>query len=183
MIASNNHQNHKIHTRKIRIATYLNTDDSIIVEGRLLDERLIPSYRLSGGRRPPGVVHHMIIRMIVRGPELTIEDIDVEMPAYPHEECQEVKSSLLPILGLRIVTGFSARLKELVGGTKGCAHLIALLTAMAPAAVQGGWSAATRQPVDASDLSQSSMTRIKDTCFVWRSDGPAYAKFKREMKP
>jgi len=37
------------------------------------------------------------------------------------------------------------RVKDLAGGTKGCAHLVALLTAMAPAVVQGAWAAMTRE--------------------------------------
>lgn len=183
MITIDENKNRKIHTRNISIAIYLHTDDSIIVEGRLLDERLLKSYRLSGGSLPPCVVHHMIIRLIVRGPELVIEDIDVEMPTFPHEECSEVKNSLLPVIGLQINSGFTVKVKDLVGGAKGCAHLLALLIAMAPAAVQGAWSAATRQPVASETISKSSVARMKNTCYVWRSDGPNYTKLKQEMDP
>ncbi len=162
----------KIHTRRIDIATYGAGSDSIVVEGVLQDERLQTSYRPSGETLLPGTVHHMIIRMEVRGPKLVIADIEVEMPTVPRQECLETLDSLMPLKGLPIVSGFTNRVKDLVGGTQGCAHLVALITAMAPAAVQGAWAAMTRQPGYSTTHLPGAVERIKDTCRVWRSDGP-----------
>jgi hypothetical protein len=173
----------KIHTRCIDMATYVFEEDAVIVEGRLKDDRLFESHFSSGKVMPPGVVHHMIIRLKVRGPALVIEDVDVEMPTVPDEMCLDTRRSLEPIKGISIVAGFTLKVKELVGGVKGCAHLVALLTAMGPAAVQGAWSAATRRPGDASALMAYGLERIKDTCRVWRADGPAYAKLSAVESP
>jgi Protein of unknown function (DUF2889) len=172
MIRIDKTKKQKIHTRRIDIATYEGGSDSIIVEGVLTDERLKTSFRPSGESYPPGTVHHMIIRLEIRGPELVIQDIDVEMKTFPRQECLETLDSLQPLKGLKIVSGFTARVKDLVGGAKGCAHLVALLTAMAPAAVQGAWAAMTRKPGDPATLLPGAVERIKNTCWVWRSDGP-----------
>jgi len=61
-----------------------------------------------------------------------------------------------------------------VGGTKGCAHLVALITAMASAAIQGAWVAMTSKPSDPATYLPGAVDRIKDTCRVWRSDGPKF---------
>jgi hypothetical protein len=172
----------KIHTRNIEVATYSFEDEAIVVEGHLKDDRLIDSYRSGGEVIKPNVVHNMIIRMKVRGPELIIEDIDVKMPKVPNDGCLETRRSLEPIIGMSIVSGFTVKVKELVGGAKGCAHLVALLMAMAPAAVQGAWSAATRLPNDSQALKTYSLKRLKNTCYVWRSDGPAFAKYKQSLE-
>lgn len=164
----------KIHTRGIDIATYEGSPDSIIVEGVLTDERLAMSYRPSGATLPPGTVHHMIIRMEVRGPDLVITDIAVEMPTVPMQECLETLDSLTPLKGLPIISGFTNRVKELVGGAKGCAHLVALIMAMAPAAVQGAWAAMTSKPGDPATFLPDAKERIKDTCHIWRADGPMF---------
>ena len=169
----------KIHTRRIDIATYEGGSESIIVQGVLTDERLAASYRPTGEPLPPGTVHHMIIRMEVRGAKLVIEDIEVEMPTVPMPECRETLDSLIPLKGLPIVSGFTNRVKDLVGGAKGCAHLVALITAMASAAVQGAWAAMTSKPRDPATFLPGARERIKDTCRVWRSDGP---KFKEVEK-
>jgi len=172
MINIDNTKKQKIHTRRIEIATYEGGADSIIVEGVLVDERLVNSFRPTGESYPPGTVYYMIIRMEVRGPKLVIDDIEVEMPTVPMPECRETLDSLLPIKGLPIVSGFTNRVKDLVGGAKGCAHLMALITAMASAAVQGAWAAMTSKPRDPASFLPGAVERIKDTCRVWRSDGP-----------
>ena len=174
MINIDKTETQKIHTRRIDIATYEGGSDSIVVEGVLTDERLTHSYRSLGETLPPGTVHHMIIRMEVRGPKLVIEDIEVEMPTVPMQECLETLDTLLPLKGLPIVSGFTNRVKDLVGGAKGCAHLVALIAAMAPAAVQGAWAAMTSKPRDPATFLPGAMERIKDTCRVWRSDGPRF---------
>ena len=162
----------KIHTRLIDIATYSGASDSIIVEGILRDERLLDTYRPTGEIYPPGTIHHMIIRIEVKGPQLVIEDIEVEMPTIPHDACIKTLESLEPIKGMPIISGFTAKVKDLVGGVKGCCHLLSLLTAMAPAAVQGAWSAMAREPIDPEVYMPMALGRVKNTCWVWREDGP-----------
>ncbi len=172
----------KVHTRNIHVATYVSESDAIIVEGRLTDNRLMDSYRTAGAVIPPGTVHNMVIRLKIKGPRLKIEDVDVEMPTVPHEDCTQTRRSLEPVIGMEIVSGFTLKVKSLVGGAKGCAHLVALLTAMASAAVQGAYSAATREPIDNLDFKHQTLDRIKDTCYVWRSDGPALMKYKQSLE-
>ncbi|MEJ2167863.1 MAG: DUF2889 domain-containing protein [Desulfobacterales bacterium] len=169
-------QYEKIHTRRIEVATFDCGPDGIIVEGSLKDDRLQPIHRPDGKQVAPGRVHHMIIRLRVRGPNLTIEEIEVEMPTVPYEECRETLTSLEPIKGLQIASGFTNEVKDLVGGVKGCAHLLALLVSMASAAVQGAWTAVSRRPTDNSDYRDRAMASIVDTCRVWRRNGPKFKK-------
>jgi len=173
----------KIHTRQIDIASYDAGPESILVEGVLKDKRLAISFVPTGDPTPPGMVHHMIIRMVIGGPQLVIEDIDVDMPTIPRQECMETRESLLLLKGLPIASGFMVRAKNLVGGAKGCAHLLALLTAMAPAAVQGAWAASTRQPRDPATYLPETVERAKDTCRIWRSDGPLVKKYREMIDP
>jgi len=164
---------HKIHTRKIEVATYKCTPETFIVEGVLKDDRLADSYG-PVGLRYPGTIHHMIIRMLVKGLDLLIEDIEVEMPTLPNEYCIETLKSLESIKGMKIVSGFTSKVKNLVGGVKGCVHLVALLTAMAPAAFQGVFSGMDRKFKAPEMVAQ----RMENTCWVWRSDGPLMRKLK-----
>jgi Protein of unknown function (DUF2889) len=161
-----------IHKRKIDITTYEGASDSVIVEGILRDERLVETYRPTGETHPPGTVHHMIIRMEIKGPKLVIEDIEVAMPTIPYEACLETLDCLDQLKGMPVVAGFTAKVKKLAGGRKGCCHLVSLLTAMAPAAVQGAWSAVIREPVDKDVYLEMALGRVKNTCRVWREDGP-----------
>jgi hypothetical protein len=67
---------------------------------------------------------------------------------------------------------FTSKVKALIGGPKGCNHLLALLTAMAPAAVQGAFSAKAREPIDQETSTLIALKRLKDTCWAWREAGP-----------
>ncbi len=171
-----------VHNRKIDITTYERAADSVIVKGILHDERLVETYRPTGDIHPPGTVHHMIIRMVIKGPKLTIEDIEVEMPTIPYVACLETQSCLDQLKGLPIVAGFTAKVKRLVGGRKGCCHLLSLLTAMAPAAVQGVWSAVIQEPVEQETYLEMAFGRVKNTCWVWREDGPLIKEWREKAK-
>jgi hypothetical protein len=171
MIVLNNRQAQQVHNRKIEIFTYEYDASAIVLEGRLTDNRFRNTYYLSGDCRPPGIVHDMIIRMIVRGPDMTIEDIDVEMVGVPRDVCRETQNSLEPVKGIKIKAGFTEKVKAKVGGAKGCTHLVALLLAMAPAAVQGGWAAVAQQPINPANFSDKALEFLENTCWIWRSDG------------
>lgn len=176
MISLDKTRQQKIHSRKIDTVIYEGASDTIIVEGSLQDERFLDSYLPTGEVRPPYTVHHMIIRMELQVPELVIIDIEVEMPTAPHEACHEIRQCLAPLKGMRIAAGFTSRVRKLVGRETGCTHLLALLTAMAPAAFQGAWSATVRRPVDPETYA-SMMGNLKNSCWVWREDGPLAKKW------
>lgn len=168
----------KIHTRKIDISTYEGSEDTIIVEGMLKDDRLFESYRPTGEKFPPGTIHHMVIRLELRGSRLVIENIEVEMPTVPHRLCYETRDCLAQMKGTPIVSGFTRKVKSLAGGPNGCNHLVTLLTAMAPAAVQGAYSAMARNPVEPGSDVRGNLERFKDTCWAWRENGPLIERYK-----
>jgi len=173
----------KVHARSLDIAIYPYKEGKLIVEGRLKDERCFRSHLMNGDTRPPGVLHHMIIRILVSGPDLIIEDIEAEMPETPREECRETRDSLRPVIGMSISAGFTNQVKAALGGPASCSHLVALLLAMAPAAVQGFWSHIVRKPYDPADYSEKALAVVLDTCRVWRSDGPTVRAYREKFRP
>jgi len=167
----------QVHNRNINISTYECEKGGIIVEGELKDNRMKSYYKISGEQAIPGMVHHMIIRMHVIGPPLTINDIEAEMPGVPRDECRETINSLNIVKGMNISPGFTLKIKTIFGGPTGCSHLTALLLAMAPAAVQGSWSHYARKPLP-DEFSPDLMNQyLIDTCWVWRREG----KFAKEL--
>ncbi|MFH1985979.1 MAG: DUF2889 domain-containing protein [Pseudomonadota bacterium] len=170
----------KLHTRKIAINTYEAPDKSIVVEGILKDDRLRETHTMTGQIRPPDRVHHMIVRLRVEGPPLTITAVEVEMPVAPMAECQKTLQMLAPVTGMQLTAGFTAAVKTKIGGPKGCAHLTALILAMAPAAVQGFWSMTATRPIDPVASQGLMLQFLADTCYVWRSDGEQITALKND---
>lgn len=165
------------HTRDISLRTYDLGDRVILVEGRLLDNRLRP--REEEGPQTPLVIHDMILRIKVKGPEMIITGVEAEMPHVPMDDCRVVLPWLKKLEGTSIVAGFTVRMKDMFGDVKGCNHLTSLLIAMGPEAVQGylaayrGRSGASRGPGG-----EEAYKKMINTCYLWREDGPLVAGLK-----
>ncbi|HSV96562.1 MAG TPA: DUF2889 domain-containing protein [Spirochaetota bacterium] len=173
----------RIHSRDIIMSTWAAGDNQIIIEGELMEKRLNDYYLLSGEKRPAGVLHNMILRLLLEGPELVIRELEVEMPGIPREECGELLRSLDPVIGLSISSGFTQRVKSLVGGVNGCHHLLTLLLAMAPAAVQGYWTHRASRPIPTDREARAKHAKYLpiNSCRVWREDGPLVRKIREEL--
>jgi hypothetical protein len=178
-----NDKGHPVHTRCITATTYSLGDDSILVEGVLKDDRLIEIFSVTTGEKmAPGVVHELVIRLLIKGPFFSIDDVDVEMRHIPRDDCLALRDALSPLIGHTIGPGFTRWVKEIFGGIKGCVHLNALLIAMAPAAVQGFWNHRVQQPLNIEEASRGmDPAFLIDTCWVWRSDGPVADEFLKSF--
>lgn len=172
----------KLHTRNIEVTTYDYDGQRIIVEGFLKDDRFQESRVITGEKFPSGVIHHMAIRLLVNCSNFLIEDVDVELISVPREACRETIRCLASIKGLTITKGFTAKVKKLAGGNKGCTHLVELLLAMAPAAIQGYAAYQSKKP-EVFDPNRAKMILqfLVNTCRAWRDDGPLVEKFKKNL--
>lgn len=172
-----------VHRRDISIATYAVDEHTIMAEGALVDDRTNEYHLLSGEARPAGIIHHMVIRVLAEGPALIIREIEVEMPGAPRAECAETRDCLAGARGMAIGPGFTKQVKALAGGPRGCAHLVTLLLAIAPAIIQGYWAHRARRRVTADTAAPRKKMdgMLRNTCHVWREDGPTYAKLMRHL--
>jgi hypothetical protein len=53
---------------------------------------------------------------------------------------------------------------------------------MAPAAVQGAWSTVIQKPVEKEIYLDMAFNRVKNTCWVWREDGPLINEWREKAK-
>jgi hypothetical protein len=169
----------KYHTRTIEVSTYEYDEKRLVLEGCLTDQRLQQFYLATGKKRLPGILHQMIIHLLVNKATLEIEDLHVEMPCVPNEECPEAINSLERVRGLRITAGFTLKVKALVGSGQGCSHLVALLTAMGSAAVQGYAAYKLQGPAG---FTADMIGMLEDTCWAWRTAGTLMTSVKEKIK-
>lgn len=163
-----------VHQRKIEIRTYPLEKGRLIVEGRLTDDRLVTGFHWDGRPRPPGVVHHLIVRLLIGAWPPTILEAETEMSEVPHELCTTVAETIQKIVGVTISIGFSDQIKKRLGGVEGCSHMMHLILAMGPAVLHGYWTQHSRQP---RSLPQSleevqGLPLLINSCQLWREDGP-----------
>jgi hypothetical protein len=124
----------------------------------------------------------MAIRLLVNCSNLLIEDVDVDLISVPREVCRETIDCLAPIKGLTITRGFTSKVKKLAGGKKGCTHLVELLLAMAPAAIQGFAAHQSQKPANFDPVRAKMILQfLVNTCHAWREDGPFVEMFKKKL--
>lgn len=171
----------KIHNRNLDISSYIIDDKHILIKGEFKEKNLITVYEKSGEPIGPNVFHHMQIQLLVKISELKIVDIHAKIPGAPHDNiCREMENSLDKIKGLNIAPGFTAKVKKIAGGIKGCVHLTTLLLSMAPAALQAYWifGARDKQKSENSDFDIGEY--LINTCWAWRKDGPIAENFIKQ---
>ncbi len=166
-----------VHSRGISIQTSDLGDHHILVEGSLIDHRHPP--RQSDAPGESELVHHMVIRLKVKGPEMLIEEAEATMPYHPREECPEVLPWFRNLEGLGITSGFSMKVKRAIGGIKGCAHLTSLVIAMGESAVQGYWATYERGRMG---ILEQTINKFINTCHLWKEDGPIIKGLRETLR-
>jgi hypothetical protein len=172
----------KYHTRIVEVNTYEYDERRLAVEGCLTDYRLQEFYLATGEKRPPGILHQMVIHLLVNKTTLKIEDLHVEKPVVPHGECLETINSMDTVKGLKITSGFTSRVKMLVGGGKGCQHLVALLTSMGSSTIQGYAAYRLQKSSGFISFISDMLNVLANACWAWREEGPLLNFIKEKIK-
>jgi hypothetical protein len=128
----------------------------------------------------------MIVDLEITYPTFLITKADVEFKNHPHLGCTNITYHYKKLEGMSIARGFNAKVRELFGSSRGCTHIGALLAAMAPVAIQTGWSMRVSSVVDSDALEKSpedfKEQRIKqfattvNTCHIWDENGEIVMK-------
>lgn len=159
-----------VHVRTIRIETVESAEDELLVTGSLVDERPLGGPPWFGAEPPP-VIHHMTVALRVRHPDLTIAGVESGMTAHPYQICPETLPSLQGLVGLSVAQGFTRAVNERFGRAKGCAHVTALIHAMAPAIKQAAGAAFYAKQ---KSWTESAGVWFINTCQAWRENGPLH---------
>ncbi len=158
-----------LHRRTIEIRGYRREDGLFDIEGHLLDSKDV-DFRLAAGLRKAGEpIHGMWLRITVDR-ALTIVDAEACTEAMPYAgECDRIAPDYRKLIGLAIRPGYQQRVKELLGGVRGCTHITELAGSLATAAFQTfagqGISDPERKPFQL------------DRCHALAVTSPAVAKY------
>jgi len=167
-------QQSKIHTRDISLTTYPHTDSRVLIHGELKDKRYIPVFDLTGSVKAPGIIHHMSVSLLIDPSPLTIIQAEAQMLTIPLEECRATLDRVDLLCGVKIESGFSSHVRQIMGGNRGCTHLCGLVVAMGQEIVHG-WLTQKRSkksPVPASLDKVKEKNFLIDSCRIWKKDGP-----------
>ncbi len=174
----------KIHTRDIRLATYAHTNSQVIVHGVLKDQRYIKVFDITGKVLEPGIIHHMDVKLLIKSNPLTIVDAQAQMIHVPMLECSTTLDTVEKLKGLEIKSGFSRKIRSIMGGNKGCTHLCQLIISMGQEIVHG-WLTQKRKeksqvPKSLENISEKNF--LIDSCRLWTRQGPKIKSLEKAIK-
>jgi hypothetical protein len=163
-----------IQVRTIRVEARQVGDAELDVTGRLVDERPRGGPRWVGLDRGT-TIHDMSLTLRVRYPDLTITAVSGTMATFPYTVCGDAVPPLQQLVGLSVAQGFTRAVNERFGRERGCAHLTALIQAMAPVVRQGAGAAFRDE--DAPSGGEADHWFV-DTCQAWRARGPLHERLR-----
>jgi hypothetical protein len=160
-----------LHTRTIRMDAVRVSESELEVTGHLVDDRPEPEdwFGVPSGL----VIHDMRVTLRVRHPDLMVTAAAAAMTRHPYTICPDAIAPLERLVGLSIAQGFTRAVNERLGRARGCAHLTALIHALAPVVRQAAGVAfrGTRQAPD-----PSHDRWFVNTCQAWREHGPLHTR-------
>lgn len=178
----------KLHffSRNISLNAFEKGPDRFLLTGTLTDQRLLP-YRqyLSGEMHEPGAIHDMEVEMEISIPELLIISVQGRMLSVPNDGCAESQGSIEKIVGLSINRGFTRKVRDLLGESRGCLHLTNLVLAMGSAATQALWAfySSRKEQERTRRFKELDTELLLNSCWLWRPDGPYATKLLGRKSP
>ena len=173
-----------LHTRRYEVRAFRMADDRFMLRGVVCDEKPAGVYVTNDP--DPLWMHLMVVDLEITYPTFVIEKASVEFKNHPHLGCTDITDHYKKLEGMSISRGFNTKVKELFAGPRGCTHIGALLSAMAPVAIQTGWSmrafvvtndVGLTTPAIQEQRSRQFAANI-NTCHMWDEDGDLVATVK-----
>lgn len=166
-----------LHTREVTCQGYLREDGLIEIEGHLNDTKPFdfPNQDRGGVIKAGESLHGMSIR-IAMDRQMTIRHAEAIMDYTPYNYCKSVTSVFDKLVGIKIGSGWRGKVREVMGGSKGCTHLTELLGPMATTAFQTMVS--IKDTIKHSDEEPHTdfIPHLINTCYTHAEDSPVVEK-------
>ena len=140
------------------------------MEGQLGDAKTSAFETSYRGTVAPGTrVHEMWLRLTI-DEEMRVHGVEAAFDHAPFRPCPEIAPNFRVLEGLRIGPGWRGRVNRLLGGVKGCTHLVELLGPLGTVAFQ---SLVGRRRKTAEKSGKKPF--VIDSCHALASDGEVVA--------
>jgi hypothetical protein len=165
------------HTRAIVVEAFRRDDGLWDLDARMRDVKQ-KDVVLASGPRPAGTDLHNLSLRITIDRELVIVEAEAASDAVPYPGyCDTIGPAYRQLVGLSLMKGFRAGLKERLSGVLGCTHLTELAQVLPTAALQAYANDVIQtRDGDGEDLLPHRPFQI-DRCHGLRADGPGVEKY------
>jgi hypothetical protein len=167
-----------LHIRQIECQGFQRADGLWDIEAHMTDRKTYSFPSDERGEVTAGTpIHDMWVRV-------TLDDgfhilaIEAVTDSSPYSVCPAITPNFQRLVGLRIGPGFNARVRERLGGTEGCTHLVELMGPLATTAFQTIFAAKHRAERERGKKSEAPTGKpqkrpaLLGTCHAFAPDSP-----------
>ena len=128
----------EVHERSIDMKVFARDDGLYDIEAHLMDRKPFPFWReqrdepIAAGQP----LHDLWMRLTVNK-AYVVHRIEASSDTTPFDMCRDAEQTLAVLVGERIASGWSSKVKSALRGAASCTHLMEMLITLATPAVQG----------------------------------------------
>ena len=160
------------HVRTITCQGYERVDGKWDIDGWLTDIKTYDVPNKDRGGVPAGEpMHGMGVRLTIDA-DFLIHDAVAVTDFSPFRICPNITPNFRKLIGLNLSKGFNKSAREVVGGTRGCVHLVDLLDPMVATAYQTFSEIRHAELHAAKRRGEPVMPVFINACHAWATDGP-----------
>ncbi len=166
-----------MHTRTVTCHGYKREDGLWDIEGHMVDTKpyAFRNEDRGGFINANEPLHGMSVRLTL-DENFLIHDVEAVTDWSPFKHCPDITRVFKGLIGVSIGYGWNRKLKELMGGVKGCTHLTELLGPIATTAFQTIMSTRPDYCGDVDGVIEEKPPYL-DTCHMLREDGEVVMKY------
>lgn len=169
-----------MHRRTFTYEVYEREDGLWDIDAQMQDHKARDITVANQQRTVGNALHHMVLRLTLDN-TLTIVAVESKTIAAPYNElCKVINPAYEKMIGLNVLKGFRAGLKERFADTAGCTHITELANTMPTVAVQGigvELAVRARKSVEASGEDAGVKPFQLDKCHALATHAPAVALY------
>jgi len=162
------------HRRQIDVQVFSRGNGLWEVDALLIDTKSRIA-NMSDGPRPPGTpIHEMLLRLVV-DERLNILEAGSETRWMPYPGiCSEHGDAYAGLVGLNLLQNFHRRVRERLGGVRGCTHITELAQVLPTAVVQ----AFSGEVIDTRGQTEGAAQPFQlDRCHALRTDSETVRQY------
>jgi len=162
-----------LHTRSIECKGYRRADGLWDIEGHLVDVKTYPFMNEWRGEVTPGIpVHEMWVRLTV-DEAFTVQAAHAATDNSPYSICANAAPNVQRLKGLRIGRGWNRAVRQVLGDTEGCTHIVEMLPQLATVSLQtirAYRRAGNRRARNPEAAHAPERPAQLDTCYAWSTE-------------
>ncbi len=159
-----------VHSREVSFTGYEREDGLFDVEGHLTDTKTYSFSNKDRGEIKAGEpIHNMRLRLTL-DEDMLVKEAEASIDDSPFNFCPAISPAFKVLEGMQIGPGWNRRVREKLGGVKGCTHLVEMLAPIATAAYQTLYPVLKRRRESQSEQERDKPSMI-DGCHAMDSSG------------